>query len=160
MRRKEREVTDKEQIRGILDRAKFLHLGLFDGAYPYVVPLHYGYTWEEEAGQLIFYMHCAKEGHKLDLVRQDPHAFAEIETDVELAPGGDVACHYGSYYASVMARGTAEILPPGAEKNHALEVLMKHQTGRDFVITDAMAAAVNVLKFTAEEFTAKARVKK
>ena len=47
MRRKDREITDPEQIRAILGRARVLHLGLYDGEYPYVVPMHYGFTFED-----------------------------------------------------------------------------------------------------------------
>ena len=43
MRRKDRELTDREGILRILERAKILRLALFDGDYPYVVPLHYAY---------------------------------------------------------------------------------------------------------------------
>ncbi len=42
MRRKDREITDIETIRSILDKAKVLHLAMIDGDRPYVVPLHYG----------------------------------------------------------------------------------------------------------------------
>ena len=35
MRRKDREVTDLDEILGIVAVAKILHLGLFDGEYPY-----------------------------------------------------------------------------------------------------------------------------
>ena len=41
MRRAECEVTDIGEILGIVSRAKILRLGLFDGEFPYVVPLHY-----------------------------------------------------------------------------------------------------------------------
>ena len=41
MRRKDREITESNDILKIVDEAKILHLGLFDGDYPYVVPLHY-----------------------------------------------------------------------------------------------------------------------
>lgn len=57
MRRKDHEVTDINEILKIVDKAKILHLGLFDGEYPYIVPLHYGYEYKN--GNLIFYMHCA-----------------------------------------------------------------------------------------------------
>ena len=43
---------------------------------PYIVPLHYGYEYTE--GILIFYMHCAKEGHKLDLIRSNPNVCIEV----------------------------------------------------------------------------------
>ena len=71
MRRKDREVTNIIEILQIIEKAKVLHLALFDADYPYIVPLHYGYEYKE--GILIFYMHCAKEGHKLDLIRSNPN---------------------------------------------------------------------------------------
>ena len=54
MRRRDREVTDIDEILRIVDKAKILHLGLFDTDYPYIVPLHYGYEYRD--GNLIFYM--------------------------------------------------------------------------------------------------------
>lgn len=60
MRRKDREITDIGEILQIVDRAKILHLGLFDGEYPYIVPLHFGYAYENE--MLTFFMHGARKG--------------------------------------------------------------------------------------------------
>ena len=155
MRRKDREITDIGEIRQILERAKILHLGLNDEGCPYVVPLHYGYRMED--GRLTLFCHGAKEGHKLDLIRKDPRAFVEIDTDVQLIPAGDRACAYGSAYASLMGRGEAAILTEPKEKTEALRILMKSQTGRDFEITGSMAETVSVLRIDLHEYTAKAR---
>ncbi len=157
MRRKDREVTRIEEILNIVEKAKILHLGLSDGQYPYVVPLHYGYEYADE--KLVFFCHGAREGHKLDLIRKDPHACVELECEVELLPAGEDACHYGAAYASVIGRGTAEILSDEQEKIHGLTLLMKNQTGREFVFTEQMAAAVDVIRITVPEYTAKARKK-
>ena len=45
MRRNDREVRDRAEIQRILEVAKVLRLGLTDGDYPYIVPLHYGYVY-------------------------------------------------------------------------------------------------------------------
>ena len=155
MRRKDREVTDPKEIEAILEEAKILHLGLNDGECPYVVPLHYGYEFEE--GQLTLWMHCAKEGHKLDLIRMDPRVCAEIDCRVEAVSGGDVPCKYGSRFASVIGRGTAEIVDNEEEKIRGLQILMKHQTGRDFAFSPEMAAGVEVIRVRIAELSAKAR---
>ena len=155
MRRKDREITDIEDILQIVEGAKVLHLGLFDGAYPYVVPLHYGFAYE--AGRLVFYAHSAAEGRKLDLIRENPHVCAELECRVETVSGGDDPCRYGSTFASVIGRGTAELVSDEAEKIRGLRLLMKHQTGRDFTFDSAMAAPVEVIKITLSDFSAKAR---
>ena len=155
MRRKDREITSIEEILGIVEKTKYLHLGLMDGDYPYVVPLHYGYECTDCG--LVFYMHCAREGHKIDLIRQNPNAFVELECNVEAISGGDVPCKYGSTYASVMGRGTVEIVSDGAEKIRGLEMLMKHQSGRDFELNAKVASTVEILKVTVPDFSGKAR---
>ena len=40
--RREREVTDINEIIGILDRAKIVHVGMVDEGKPYIVPMNYG----------------------------------------------------------------------------------------------------------------------
>ena len=156
MRRKDREITEEEQIREILQGAKILHLALMDGDYPYVVPLHYGYRYEN--GHLIFYMHGAKEGHKLDLLRANPKACVELECHVEPVSGGEVPCRYGSTFASVIARGEVAAVTDEDEKIAGLRLLLSNQTGKDFTITKQMAASVEVLRFTADAFSAKGRL--
>ena len=41
MRRQDRMVTDIDEIKGILNSTRIIHLGMMDGDYPYVVPLHF-----------------------------------------------------------------------------------------------------------------------
>ena len=155
MRRKDREITDSNRIREILDAAKILHLGIHDDLYPYVLPLHYGYEFAD--GQMVFYMHGAKEGHKLDLIRQNPHVCVQIDCGMELISGGDNACRYGASYASVIGRGKAELLEDPKSKVRALAVLMRHQTGRDFDIQEKVTAAVSVIRVSLTEYSAKER---
>ena len=157
MRRKDREVTEIQQILHIIEKVKILRLGLFDGEYPYVVPLHYGFEYAEN--RLVFYMHSAKEGHKLELIADNPRVCVELDGEAELISGGEVPCMYGSSFASVMGRGTAEIVSDENEKIKGLSLLMKHQTSRDFAITGEMAATVAVIRVTLNEFTAKSKPK-
>jgi len=156
MRRKDREITATDDILQIIEKAKYLHLGLFDDSFPYVVPLHYGYEFKD--GNLYFFLHSAKEGHKLDLIRQNPNVCIELECDVEPVSGGEIPCKYGSTYGSVIGRGKAEILTDTNEKIRGLEMLMQHQIGRSFHIDKTMAESVEVIKISITNFTAKARV--
>ena len=160
MRRKDREVKDIQEILQIVGKAKILHLGLLDGDYPYVVPLHYGFEYTEDEQQLTFYMHGANEGHKLDLIRQNPNACIELECDIELVSGGENPCKYGSTFASVIGKGRVEVVREPSEKIRGLKLLMKTQTGREFDIDERMAASVTVIKVTLSEFTAKSRPKR
>ncbi len=152
MRRKDREVTDVAVIEGIIEKAKYMHLGLFDGDHPYVVPLHYGYTMDK--GKLTFYMHCAKEGHKLDCIKANGNVFVEIDKGQELVEG-NVACNYSATFESVMASGTATFVEADNDKAAALKLIMKNQTGKEFDITDKMAAATCVIKVDVDWYTCK-----
>lgn len=157
MRRKDREITRIEDILSIVERAKVLRLGLFDDNFPYIVPLHFGYEYAE--GKLIFYMHSAKEGHKLDLIRRNQNVCIELDCDTELISGGDIPCSYSSSFASLIGRGLAEIVDDEQEKVRGLYLLMKNQTGREYEITTQMASAVTVIKVVVCDFSAKSKPK-
>ena len=54
MRRRDREVTDMNEILRILKTANVLHLGLTDGDMPYVLPMNYGFSWKMASSPSIF----------------------------------------------------------------------------------------------------------
>ena len=152
--RREQEITDINEIIRILDESKIAHIGLVDGDEPYVVPMNYGYVMEN--GKLTIYLHGAKRGRKLDLIRANPKVF--FETECDLVPfEGDVACRYGIAYSSIMGKGTAEIIEDVEEKKLALSVLMKTQTGKDFEFEDKMTTIVSIIKINVSQYTAKFR---
>lgn len=154
MTRREREVTDINKIIEILDKAKVLHLGLVDGDEAYVVPMNYGYVYEND--RLTLYLHGARRGRKLDLMRANPKVFFEMDCDI-VPFEGDVACKYGITYSSIMGRGIAQIVDEPEEKMKALSVLMKTQTGKDFEFNEKLVSVVAVIRINVSEFTAKCR---
>ena len=46
MTRRERQIFDIDKILEILDKSKVVHIGMVDNDEPYVVPMNYGYTYE------------------------------------------------------------------------------------------------------------------
>ena len=154
MTKREREVTDINEIIRYLDAAKVLHLGLVDGDEPYVVPMNYGYTMEE--GKLTLYLHGATRGRKLDVMRANPKVFFSLECDLQPFEG-TVACKYGLAYATVMGRGIATIVEDVEEKKKGLSILMKTQTGKEFTFEDRLTTIVSVIRIDVLEFTAKRR---
>lgn len=152
--RREKEVTDINEIIGILDRAKIVHVGMIDGDMPYVVPMNYGYTMEE--GRLTLYVHGATVGRKLDILRVNPKVFVEIDTDI-VPFEGKAACQYGTTYSSVMGEGIAELVEDPHGKMEALNILMKTQTGKEFEFSEKMVMGVTVIKIKVSDFTAKKR---
>lgn len=152
--KREREVTDPGEILEILDKSKVVHIAMVDGDEPYLVPLNYGYTMED--GKLTLYVHGAVKGRKIDVLRVNPKVFFSMECDVESFEG-PVACRYGMVYASLMGAGKAEILEDPEEKKAGLSILMKTQTGKEFVFDDRMVSIVSVIRIPVEYYTAKKR---
>ena len=123
MRRKDREVTDRTLISGMLDIAEILHIAINSTPFPYIVPVNFGYEWN--AGELVFYFHSAKEGRKLDLLRADPHVAVNAAAFVSYAEK-PYRGHLHDY-RSVTAFGVAEELPPdSAAFFRAHEKLLEH----------------------------------
>lgn len=151
---REVEVTELQEICGILDKTKIVHLALVDGDEPYLVPMNYGYTMEE--GKLTLYLHGATKGRKLDLMRKNPKVFFEMECDVQ-AFEGKVPCQYGTSYASVMGRGLAVILEEPQEKIEAMKRFMKSQTGKEFEFDERLVSIVSLIRIDVQEYTAKQR---
>ena len=154
MTKRERQVTDEKQILDILDAGKVLHLGLAVDNEPYVVPMNYGYTYEN--GKLVMYLHSAVRGKKLDMIRANSKVFFEIDCDWKPFEGVK-PCQYGLAYSSIMGKGVARILEDVEEKKQAMTFLMKTQTGKDFVFTDELVSIVAVIRIDVEEYTAKHR---
>ena len=152
--KRERQVTDPEQIIRILDTAKVLNLGLSVNDEPYVVPMNYGYRMED--GKLTLYLHSAAKGKKLDMIRANPKVFFSMDCD-RMPFEGRVPCQYGIVYSSIMGRGTATLVVDVEEKKQAMSILMKTQTGKDFTFEDRLVTIVTVIRIDVAEYTAKHR---
>lgn len=68
MRRKDREVTDLNQIFEIVQNCSVAHVGMIENEKPYVVALNFGY--ERQGDALVLYFHSAYEGHKMDILKK------------------------------------------------------------------------------------------
>ena len=102
------------------------------------------------------YLHAATKGYKLDLMRFNPKVCFSMECDVEMFEGR-VACQYGTAYQSLMGRGTAVLIDDVQEKQDAMTILMKTQTGKDFTFHEKLVSIVSVIRIDVTEYTAKKR---
>ena len=127
MRRKDREITDKTLISGMLDMAEILHIAVKNEPFPYIVPVNFGYAWRGD--ELVFYFHSAKEGMKLALLRADPRVAVNAATFVSYSEK-PYRGHLHDY-RSVTAFGVAAELPPDSDAFlHAHEKLLEHNRRR------------------------------
>lgn len=157
MRRSDREITDRQEILEILNRARVCRLAMQDADGLYIVPMNFGYEWPED-GDLTLYFHCAADGRRVRALQSCPSVAFEMDQELAQIPA-ETACGYGCLYESVIGNGRAAFLEEASEKQHALAVLMHHQTGKDFSFTPAMTQGVTVFRVQATSFTVKARKK-
>ena len=140
MRRKEKEIKDRETIDSILRKAEVCRLAMADGNEPYLVPMNFGYD-----GKALFF-HSSPEGRKIAILRKNDRVWFEVEGACRLSPKGEEACAWGMEYEAVMGSGRAVFLEEDGAKLQALEVIMDHYApGKRF--TYSPGALKKVLAF-------------
>ena len=82
MRRKDRQIINFNEIYDIIMRCDICRIALNNEGYPYILPLNFGVSVENE--KLVFYFHSALEGKKLELIEKDNRAGFELDCSHEL----------------------------------------------------------------------------
>ena len=152
MRRKDREITDFNMIRQIIADCDTVHIGLADGDYPYIFPMSFGH--EIVDGRICFYLHGAKTGRKIELMKRNGVCSFEMCCACRAvmdAEKKEATMHYRSII------GKAEIcFLEGADKIRALNLLMDQydvSRGKEYDTTHIPHTAV--IRLTVTEYTAK-----
>ena len=154
MRRQNRQVKDLNEIQAILDEIKVARIGMFDGEQVYVVPLNHGYEMGE-GEKIIFYLHSSKVGRKVEVLKKNPNVCIELDGRHALVEA-DAPGNHSYYYASLIGNGTIEFIDEFTEKAHALDVVMKHQTGKsDWNFDEKWVNAVCIMKLELTDYTMK-----
>ena len=113
IRRKERALPE-EEARRLLETGTYGVLAVTgDEGWPYAVPMNYIVM------NGAIYLHCAREGHKIDAIRADDRVCFTVTTKDELVPD-----HITTMYESVVVFGRAAILEDDKERIAALETLV------------------------------------
>lgn len=148
MRRKDRELTDPEQMLAIIDECQSVHLGMAGPDGPYVVPMCFAFDGA------VVYLHCAREGRKTDMLREDSRVCLEFSipdgVKESSTPSG-----WSMYYRSVIATGRAEILTGREEKSLALEMIMRKYSGKEWKIAGPRVDGTCVIRIAVESMTGK-----
>ena len=157
MNRELKRVNDKAMICQILDRAQVACLALHDEPYPYVVPMNYGYTWDD---RLVLYMHMATEGHRLRLLEKDPRVAVNVSLFLDR-----IGCRQykgqDQDYRSVNIFGTARVITAESDPEeflHGFDVLARKNDRPPVTeISPYMRDHALLLRIDADAVTAKAQ---
>ena len=148
MRRKDKEVTSREWMMEVLEKGIWMELAMSgkDG-WPYVVPLNYGF------GKDFIIVHGAREGKKIDLLRENDKVAFNVAIDTEVIRDENDPSEFSMKYRSVSGLGTAKFIEDAEEKREALKIIMEHYHGPKEPITEGMLKATAVIKISITEIT-------
>ena len=152
MRKADREIKNQEEIIDIIKRCDVIRLAFNNGDYPYILPLNFGF--EVKNDKVIFYLHSALEGTKVDIMKKDNRASFEMDTKHELQYYEERG-YCTMSYESIIGRGRIRILPED-EKMNALKKLMGHyHKSEDTYFNPAAMSRTLVYSLEVEEMKAK-----
>ena len=156
MRRKDREVTERQAIIKIIESCQCCRIGFQDDGEVYIVPLNFGFEYDEE--RYVLYFHGAKEGRKIDLIAKNPFVGFEMDTNHEIyaKDNNEIACAYTARFQSVIGTGKVSMVCDADEKKHGLLLLMEHTTQKcEWSFDEKMLNAVAVFKLEVEKLSCK-----
>ncbi len=152
MRRKEREVWDINELLSIVQECRICHLGMQDEKGVYIVPLNYGFEYLNET--LTLYFHSANVGRKIDALKKNNSVCIEMDCDHRLIEG-DKACDFSFGFKSIIGNGKVYFVDDTTEKTKGLQLLMRHETQKDYVFDEKMINSVTVYKVVVADFSGK-----
>ena len=155
MRRNDREIKDKALIEQFIAKEQIIRIAFYDNGDLYIVPLNYGFIYEND--KYVFYFHGAKAGRKFELSKSSPMVGFEIDGEYELLQA-DVACDYSAKFQSVIGTGRLSIIEDYEEKIKGLNALMNHISGKsEWDYSKDMVDAVAVFRLEVDKLSCKAK---
>lgn len=149
MRRKDKNIADRDIIISIINEAQICRIGLVDNNKPYVVPMNFGYY------NNCIYLHSSKEGRKIELLNKNNNVCFEVEGKAELITG-ELACNFSMSYQSVIGFGEAHFVDNLQDKIIALNIIMsKYSDKTDFQYSEEAINRICIIRIDIKELTGK-----
>ena len=152
IRRKDKEIVDEKTMIFIIEKAIVCRVAMCWQGEPYVIPMNFGYQ------DNYIYLHSARQGRKLDILRNNDKVCIEFDVDVELVQSQE-ACKTSMKYKSLLIFGKAVILKDIAEKKKGLDIIMHHYYYHNspsvFHYTEDALEKVIIIKVKIEKMTGK-----
>jgi nitroimidazol reductase NimA-like FMN-containing flavoprotein (pyridoxamine 5'-phosphate oxidase superfamily) len=113
--RQDREITDPEIMKSVLRTTRYVTVALCMDNEPYLVSLSHGYDEKRNC----LYFHCANQGKKLTYALANNKVWGQAVQSYSVVD----ECDYT--YISVHFSGRLLIVSDAAEKQHAMEVMVR-----------------------------------
>ncbi|MHA2021337.1 MAG: pyridoxamine 5'-phosphate oxidase family protein [Candidatus Thorarchaeota archaeon] len=116
IRRKEKAITDSDEMIVILKQAKYITVAMSFEDEPYLATLSHGFDIESNC----IYFHCAQEGKKIDILKKNNRVWGQALKDDGYATGN---CDH--LYATTQFKGRVTFITDDEEKRQALKVMIQ-----------------------------------
>ncbi len=153
MKKKEREITNKNTIIEILKNGKFATISMCRANEPYIVTLSYGFDLKRHS----LYFHSVKEGLKGEFLRENSNVCGTVVNDL-----GYVMNECSHKYRSIVFWGKMVIVEDLEEKKYGFNVILNHlednpgKVKKRFLENDQAYDKVCIIKLNLIEMTGKA----
>jgi nitroimidazol reductase NimA-like FMN-containing flavoprotein (pyridoxamine 5'-phosphate oxidase superfamily) len=138
IRRKEKEITEKEVIEEIFRQNTVGRLGTAIDGQPNIIPMNFVYTNDK------IFLHSHKDGKKIDDIQNNPRVCFEVDQGEIIV--GDNPCSFSWRYKSAIAYGKVKIIEPPDLRIKALKLLSdKYSFGKGKLITPELMKQFNHL---------------
>lgn len=155
MRRKDREVTNVDEIEAIMERCDVCRIAINDEVYPYILPVNFGFEMVSE--EFIIYIHGSRQGTKHELIKRNNKVSFEMDCSHNLIqPNGEESCNASMTYESVIGQGEMSLLSD-YEKERALSIILKHYHIESKKFNPIHLANTAVYSIKCSSYTAKRR---
>lgn len=152
MRRKDRDISDIKLIEDIIRKADVCRLAFANGNTPYIVTMNFGYSGIPDKS---LFFHCAGEGRKLEMIRNNNYVCFEMDTDHEIYSGLK-GCDWGMKYSSVVGYGNISIITDEDDKKTGLKCIMRHyENEKEYSFDDKVVKKTTILRLDITEMTGK-----
>lgn len=143
-----KDIIELDELEAILKKCKICRVGMVDVDTPYVLAMNFGY--EDQT----LWLHCAKEGKKVDILKHNNKVCIEFDTDHKLfARHEQVACSWRFAYRSVLIHGNALFIEDYDEKIRGLKIFMKNYSDKEFDFSKPSVDNIHIIKVPVDSIT-------
>lgn len=148
MRRKDKEIIERNVIDSIIARADVCRLALSGDNNPYLVPLCFGYDGT------CLYFHSAGAGRKIDMLRRNPAVCFEMTVDCKPVEGAR-SCNWTMRFMSVIGFGRVSFIEDADEKRRALGIIFSHYSDAPFAADEPIIEKTLVFRVDITDISGK-----
>lgn len=149
MRRKDKEIMDRDKIAQVIKNCQVCRLGLSQGNIPYIVPVSFGYDGNT------LYFHTALEGKKIDILAVNKNVCFEFESGVRVVSNETKPCNWSFSFQSVIGFGKVAELSAPEDKIKGLTYIMAQYSEKEWGLDKLPLNNLRVWAIQIESMTGK-----